>query len=289
MKSVREYNTSLNEGKYQDKWAFAKYVNTKVGKDKLELVGDKSKKALGQEYDILKNGDKVGSFKLVKMDNTDYDFKLGDKSGTATSIDDLITKLDESLNESQYKGVDKTIDKVESTVKKSELDDKSKIEIVSALDDIRQFLEGNLTSLSEATKMNNLDWGKSTAERNKNLDHYESLKTDKEKEEFLKKLKAMNEDLGFSSKDDGVFISNPFFDASGRFSEDPKGYKEYKGSDIEKAVTAAEEFVKSYDYWKNHSISQEDEEGNYNEDAMYLDFYLKKNKKNLQTLLKYAK
>ena len=46
--------------------------------------------------------------------------------------------------------------------------------------------------VAEATKitMNNLDWGKSTAERNDNLDKYNSLKTDKEKEAFLSKLKA---------------------------------------------------------------------------------------------------
>jgi len=41
--------------------------------------------------------------------------------------------------------------------------------------------------------MNNLDWGKTTAERNKNLDHFDSLKTDKEKEDFKKKLKSINE------------------------------------------------------------------------------------------------
>lgn len=38
-------------------------------------------------------------------------------------------------------------------------------------------------------KMNNLDWGKTTAERNANLDKYDSLKTEEEKEEFLKSLK----------------------------------------------------------------------------------------------------
>lgn len=38
--------------------------------------------------------------------------------------------------------------------------------------------------------MNNLDWGKSTAERNANLDKYNSLKTDKEKDAFLQKLKG---------------------------------------------------------------------------------------------------
>lgn len=38
--------------------------------------------------------------------------------------------------------------------------------------------------------MNNLDWGKSTAERNANLDKYDSLKNDKERLAFLKKLKG---------------------------------------------------------------------------------------------------
>jgi len=41
----------------------------------------------------------------------------------------------------------------------------------------------------ESVSMNNLDWGKTTAERNDNLDKYHSLKTEKEKEDFLKKLK----------------------------------------------------------------------------------------------------
>jgi hypothetical protein len=39
-------------------------------------------------------------------------------------------------------------------------------------------------------KMNALDWGKSTAERNANLDKYDSLKSDKEREAFLRKLKG---------------------------------------------------------------------------------------------------
>lgn len=38
--------------------------------------------------------------------------------------------------------------------------------------------------------MNNLDWGKTTEERNKNLDKYNSLKTDKEKQDFCKILKS---------------------------------------------------------------------------------------------------
>ena len=48
----------------------------------------------------------------------------------------------------------------------------------------------SVTSEAKKITMNNLDWGKSTAERNDNLDKYNSLKTDKEKEAFLSKLKA---------------------------------------------------------------------------------------------------
>jgi len=47
----------------------------------------------------------------------------------------------------------------------------------------------------EKVEMNNLDWGKTTAERNANLDKYHSLKTDKEKSDFTKKLKESNEGL----------------------------------------------------------------------------------------------
>lgn len=39
-------------------------------------------------------------------------------------------------------------------------------------------------------KMNNLDWGKTTEERNNNLDKFHSLKTDKEKQDFIRELKS---------------------------------------------------------------------------------------------------
>lgn len=42
------------------------------------------------------------------------------------------------------------------------------------------------------TTMTNLEWGKTTNERNENLDKYDSLKTTEEKEDFLKKLKEKN-------------------------------------------------------------------------------------------------
>ena len=50
-------------------------------------------------------------------------------------------------------------------------------------------------------KMNNLDWGSSTAERNENLDKFNSLKTKEEKESFKKELKAKNES---GDKKDGL-------------------------------------------------------------------------------------
>lgn len=42
-------------------------------------------------------------------------------------------------------------------------------------------------------EMNALDWGKTTEERNSNLDKYEALKTEEEKISFLKKLKEGGE------------------------------------------------------------------------------------------------
>lgn len=43
---------------------------------------------------------------------------------------------------------------------------------------------------TKENSMSNLDWGKTTEERNKNLDKYNSLKTDKQKQDFCKSLKS---------------------------------------------------------------------------------------------------
>jgi hypothetical protein len=63
-------------------------------------------------------------------------------------------------------------------------------------------------------KMNALDWGKSTAERNANLDKYDSLKTDKEREAFLRKLKGESvvteAKLSFSDLKKGQVLLNKF-------------------------------------------------------------------------------
>lgn len=54
----------------------------------------------------------------------------------------------------------------------------------------------------EKITMNNLDWGKTTQERNDNLDKYHSLKSDEEKQKFLKKLKQRSENKNKSESSD---------------------------------------------------------------------------------------
>lgn len=83
--------------------------------------------------------------------------------------------------------------------------------------------------VSEAKiKMNNFDWGKTTAERNANLDKYDSLKTDKEKEEFLKSLKnesVLNE--AKLNKKDTAEIAQKVADIFTRESADAKEFFKY--------------------------------------------------------------
>lgn len=56
-----------------------------------------------------------------------------------------------------------------------------------------EFKEDIAEAKDEKVTMNNLDWGKTTEERNKNLEKYNSLKTDTEKENFMKELKGITE------------------------------------------------------------------------------------------------
>jgi N-acyl-L-homoserine lactone synthetase len=49
--------------------------------------------------------------------------------------------------------------------------------------------ESHLDQSNKKVFMNNLDWGKTTEERNNNLDKFDSLKTDQEKEDFKISLK----------------------------------------------------------------------------------------------------
>ena len=80
----------------------------------------------------------------------------------------------------------------------------------SPLIDIRK----SVNEANPKISMNNLDWGKSTAERNANLDKYKSLKTTWGKNEFLKKLKgeSVNETT-FSIKYDNKSYSIDATDA----------------------------------------------------------------------------
>lgn len=58
------------------------------------------------------------------------------------------------------------------------------------------------------TTMNNLDWGNSTAERTSNINKYNSLKSDKEKDGFLQKLKGKNAKKLSSKKVDAKVIAD---------------------------------------------------------------------------------
>lgn len=113
-------------------------------------------------------------------------------------------------------------------------------------------------SEKEKITMNNLDWGKSTSERNENLDKYDSLKTDKEKEDFLKKLKTANNSKGEIFHQGG---KNPDTD----FSKDKKIGKTRSGKDIYQYKTnpAHKDFTKEdiEDYRKAFQ-SKIDEIGN---------------------------
>jgi len=60
---------------------------------------------------------------------------------------------------------------------------------------INESLQLNEGGKKEKTFMNNLDWGKTTEERNKNLDKYHTLKTKQEKEKFVKNIKKETQPL----------------------------------------------------------------------------------------------
>jgi len=53
----------------------------------------------------------------------------------------------------------------------------------------KKSFESHLDQSNKKVFMNNLDWGKTTEERNNNLDKFDSLKTDQEKEDFKISLK----------------------------------------------------------------------------------------------------
>jgi hypothetical protein len=61
---------------------------------------------------------------------------------------------------------------------------------------------------SQDIKMNNLDWGKTTEERNSNMDKYYSLKTEEERKRFLGELKSRNT-LGNDGNQEGGGFEEP--------------------------------------------------------------------------------
>jgi len=90
-------------------------------------------------------------------------------------------------------------------------------------------------------KMNALDWGKSTAERNANLDKYGSLKTDKEREAFLRKLKgeSVNESKKVTKQMWAKMNYDERVDALLTVFKDPDDAEEYADSEWNKLPSRA--------------------------------------------------
>lgn len=177
----------------------------RVTKETLEKMGAKGK-ILDDIFDLLKEGkdEFAGWVAFYNRNRIEIDKSEAKDISQAKQI--AIKKLkvpkskvgllaiapgyNESMHEAKEDKLYKSIDALEKEARKI----LAPIEIgsfIAQLDDLRQFLQGNV--VLEKIEMNNLDWGKTTAERNKNLDHFDSLKTDKEKEDFKKKLKSINE------------------------------------------------------------------------------------------------
>tara|TARA_R100000951_G_scaffold4792_1_gene5480 strand:- start:3144 stop:3980 length:837 start_codon:yes stop_codon:yes gene_type:complete len=226
MKNVKDYNKSLNEGKLKfsdiKKGDFLKkgkgnfeleVLDVSVGKrgfdDSVTLYNDvtgyKTEIVDLGEYTLVEaSEDFAGWVAIYNNNRIEIDKSEADGIYQAKQIAIKKLKVPKSkvgllaiapgYNESMYEAKEdklyKSIDALEKEARKI----LAPIEIgsfIAQLDDLRQFLQGNV--VLEKIEMNNLDWGKTTAERNKNLDHFDSLKTDKEKEDFKKKLKSMNE------------------------------------------------------------------------------------------------
>lgn len=103
------------------------------------------------------------------------------------------------LNESEASDL-KKYNALEKKMAKTDLNDAE----IKEYNDLftKLFRSGGKKEVNEAKKekitMNNLDWGKTTDERNSNLDKFEKLKTDEERESFKRKLKG---DISESEKE----------------------------------------------------------------------------------------
>jgi len=158
----------LDEG--GDKEAYQKFFQgmlKKFGvKSPAELSGDKKK----EFFDAIDAGWKADD---EKKESADKDVK-GDKEAYQKFFQGMLKKF----------GVKSP----------AELSGDKKKEFFSAIDaGWKADDEKKESTLDEKINMNALDWGKTTAKRNANLDKYDSLKTSKEKEAFIRALKGKSE------------------------------------------------------------------------------------------------
>ena len=212
MKNVKDYNKSLNEGKIN--------FNNSPFKKALPIkqVAELIKKASKEDVDKLL---KTLTIKQVKDMESMKKGGGSDAGSLAAILTDekgqprvhwLKNRLSEYVNEetigeytpagkNEFAGWVAFYNRNRIEIDKSEAKDISqakqiaikRLKVPKSKVGLLAIAPGYNESMHEKIEMNNLDWGKTTAERNKNLDYYDSLKTDKEKEEFLKKLKGMNE------------------------------------------------------------------------------------------------
>ena len=159
------------------------------------LIGKDGKVESGLGGKKLDGGSKEGKSTASKVE--------GGTKSEATKKEE--PKSEKSLEE-QKKFLDKKVDRLAGKTAVSSSQDKKLKEAVSQLGEVKKKLEAQNKESSTPKekakevaeiKMNNLDWGNSTAERNENLDKFNSLKTKEEKESFKKELKDKT-----SSKED---------------------------------------------------------------------------------------
>ena len=115
--------------------------------------------------------------KPIKVDNETMVQIVGDNKGFRELTATLNPKTGKPIQKFGYDRGNEIADSKEELVKKLQKKYGKSIKFESVNEAVK-------------IKMNALDWGKSTAERNSNLDKYDSLKTDKEREAFLRKLKG---------------------------------------------------------------------------------------------------
>lgn len=218
---------TVNEGwtDWKQEGSLKKIIDlSKQRKGKTFLVTDDNYSRIGTFW--LRNG----KFAKQTVANDGYDFQHN--KTTLRSKSDVIYKykMQESINEKfatekrantvlKTKDTDKSeVSKVITLVKTRMKNIKKQVGTKELRDEehrLRNILDSltkkkskteSINEVNPKIKMNNLDWGKSTAERNTNLDKYNSLKTDKEKYGFLRKLK--NESINEYSKSNASYIGD---------------------------------------------------------------------------------